>query len=92
MKNKGDQVTEREVDKMIKDIRNFLVGREEFLTNQQYIGFEAIFQGYLLKDQFGYNFSLSKYNECNKIIARLSIKFYIKCQKHQNEVNNDSIK
>ena len=33
MKNKGDQVTEREVDKMIKDIRNFLVGREEFLTN-----------------------------------------------------------
>ena len=33
MKNKGNQVIEREVDKMIKDIRNFLVGQEEFLTN-----------------------------------------------------------
>ena len=43
MQNKGDQVMEREVDKMIKDIRNFLVGQEEFLTNQQYIGFEVMF-------------------------------------------------
>jgi len=71
MKNKGDQVTEREVDKIIKDIRNFLAGREEFLTNQQYISFEAMFRGYLLKDWFKCNFSSSKYNEYNKIIAKI---------------------
>ena len=77
MNARDDNVSEEEIVTMIKDIWNFLVNREEnYKTNQQYLGFEALFRAYIMKAWFRSNFSSSKYRECNKTLARLRVRFY----------------
>ena len=92
MNAKHGNIDEEEINKMIKDIRKFLVNREEFETNQQYLGFEVLFRGFVIRLWFGTDFSNNKYADCNKVLAQLSIQFYVKYQKQQNECNNNVIK
>ena len=91
MKSKIGEVTERETDNIIKDIRNFLVGQDECLTNQQCVYFEAMLRGCVLKDWFECNLSASEYDKCDKILARLGVACHIKCWKHRNEANSNPI-
>ena len=63
---KNNQILEEEVNIMIKDIRNFLINRDNYKTNQQYLGFKALFCGFVIKSWFGTNFSSDKYAECKK--------------------------
>ena len=92
MNARDDNISEEEINTMIKDIRNFLVNRENYETNQQYLEFEVLFRSYIIKAWFGSNFSSSKYREYNKILARLSIRFYNRCWKQINEINNNAAK
>ena len=78
-KHKHPIVLDEEIEKMIHDIRILLVGNKELQTNQQYIGFEAIFRGYTIVDWFGSNFSTLKYHEYSKILVKLCVQYYEAC-------------
>ena len=58
-----------------------MVGNEnyEFETNQQYLGFEALFRGHVITDWFGSNFGTKKYYECNEVLTKVGVKFYNEC-------------
>ena len=73
MNIKYGNIEEEEIDKIIKDIKKFLVKRDDFEMNQQYLGFKALFRGFVIRSWFGTDFSNDKYADCNKVLARLSI-------------------
>ena len=77
---------------IIYDIRQYLVNREEFSTNQQHIGFQVLFRGYAVKNWFDMDFSMIKFKECNKVIVRLCVKYYETCWRHRNKaMHNEEI-
>ena len=50
---------------MINDIRKYLIDRKDQETNQQYIGFKALFRGYMIKAWKEMNFNIIKYAKLN---------------------------
>ena len=44
MKAKYELILEDIIDKIIIDIRRYLVNQDDFETNQQYLGFKALFR------------------------------------------------
>ena len=47
---KNKSMSNEEISTIIHDIRMFLVGQDNFKSNQQFIGFEALFRGYIITD------------------------------------------
>jgi len=78
---------------MIRDIRRYLVNREDgYKTNQQYLGKKVLFQGYPIIVWFGTDFQMSKYQECNKTLVKICINFYKKYWRHRNKIMHNEIK
>ena len=50
MKNKYPSIGEDEIDKMIIKIRMFLANHKEYKTNQQFIGYKALFRGFIINN------------------------------------------
>ena len=50
MKARYESITAELIDEMIIDIRKYLVNKEKFTTNQQYISMRMLFRGYTVKN------------------------------------------
>ena len=50
MKVRKDSISKSLIDIIIIDIFRYLVGRDDYETNQQYLGFKALFCGYIIKN------------------------------------------
>ena len=61
---------EKEVMQMINDIRKYLINRNDYKTNQQYIGFKALFRGHVIKNWQEANFNIMKYGKLNEILIK----------------------
>ena len=80
MKLRHLDITEKEIDTMIRDVRRYLVNRiEGFKINQQYLEMQALFCGYLIIAWFGTNFYIIKYRESNKTLIKLYMNYYEIC-------------
>ena len=70
---------------MINDIRKYLIERNDYETNQQYIGFKVLFKGYVIKNWYKANFNATKYAKLNKILIKRCVKYYLECQMRRNK-------
>ena len=61
---KHEDVIDDEIENIIYDIRQYLVNRENFSTNQQYIGFKVLFRRYAVKNWSEMDF---RYNKIQRI-------------------------
>ena len=79
---------------MVEDIMNYLESgdEDEYETNQQYIGVDQLFRGFVVKDWQEANFHSTKYRILNKILVYHSVHHYNECWKHRNEAYHDPIK
>ena len=92
VKNKGD-IDVNEIMSFCEDILIYLDDDDdEFEMNQQFVGMQELFRGYVVSDWKGTNMKCKKYRYLNEIIARESVFFYNKCWKHRNEVQHDPVK
>ena len=65
---------------------------EEYETNQELLGIQNVFRGYITKVWTGANFSQDKYHKLNKIAMRLCVMHYYKCWIDRNKsYHNDKI-
>ena len=53
---------------------------------------QELFRGYVVVVWKGTNFSSTKYNVLNKIVAKKCVEFYVKCQKQRNKIYHDEHK
>ena len=79
-------IEQEELIKMVNDIRKYLIDINNFETNQQSVGFKALFQGYVIKAQTDTNFNTTKYTELNKILVKRYTSYYMDYQRQRNEV------
>ena len=91
-RNKSDQIHVEEIMSFVEDILRYLENEqeEEYEMNQQYVGMQELFRGYIVIDWEGTNFGNKKYKKLNKIIVKRCVEFYDACWKHRNdEYHND---
>ena len=81
---------EEEVMQMINDIRKYLINRNDYETNQQYIGFKTLFRSYMIKNYQEANFNIMKYRKLNKILIKQCVQYYLECWMRRNEVLHDA--
>ena len=81
MKNKPDNVSTDAIMSFIEDILWYHDNEEEeeYETNQHLVGMQELFRGYVVVVWKGTNFSSTKYNVLNKIVAKKCVEFYVKC-------------
>ena len=60
--------------------------------NQQYLGMQELFRGYVVIDWEGTNFKNEKYKKLNRISVKRYIEYYDKCWKYQNNEYHDKEK
>ena len=63
---------------MIEDIMLFLNKETPVHTNQQIIGFNVLFKGYVVQNWFGIE-SNNEFEDDNKILVKNYIQFYYQC-------------
>ena len=79
-------ITNEEMRSFINNIRKFLrQSKEDYKTNQSSFGIKHLFRGFVIKVQFGANFSQSKYINCNHMIIKHCMLYYRYCQENRNE-------
>ena len=62
---------------MLDDIKEYLNGRQTFHTNQQLIGYDALFRGYIIKNWLETECN-NYYEDYNRIIINYCIRYYYK--------------
>ena len=94
VRKKSDEVHVEEIMSFVEDILRYLENEEEedFETNQQYVGMQELFRGYIVIDWEGTNLGTKKYEDLNKILVKRCIEHYDKCWKHRNEEYHDEEK
>ena len=70
-------IEEEEVMQMINNIRKYLIDRNDYETNQWYIGFKVLFRSYVIKNWQEANFNITKYVKLNKILIKQCIQYYL---------------
>ena len=70
MKAKHESITEELINTMAMDIWRYLVNHDNFETNQQYLGFRALFRGYVVKNWNEIDFSIKRFRKCNKVLIK----------------------
>ena len=93
LKNKG-KVNVNEIMSFCEDILLYLNSKDEdeYETNQIHLGMKNIFRGYIVSNQYDTNFSKAKYSECNRVIIKHSINYYMKCQHLSNKITHNEQK
>jgi len=81
LKNKEEYISHNVIFNMIEDIMVYLENGDpdEYETTQHYIGMDAIFRGFIVRDWKEANFQCNKYRIVNKIVITHSVQFYRKC-------------
>ena len=78
------------VEDMLKHIEND--EEEDYETNQQHVGMQKLFCGYVVIDWEGTNLNITKHKKLNKTIVRKCVEFYVKCWKERNEEHHNDDK
>ena len=70
-----------------EDILRYLENEEdkEYEMNQQYVGMQELFRGYVVIDWEGTNLKNEKYKKLNRISVKRCIEYYNKYQKQRNK-------
>ena len=78
----------------VEDIIRYIENKEEeeYKTNQQYVGMQELFRGYVAVVWEGTNLNSKKYRMLNKIVAKKCVEFYMKYWKERNEADYDKRK
>ena len=78
------------VDDMLKCIEND--EKEDYETNQQYVGMQELFCGHAVIDWEGTILNTKKFKKLNKIIVRKCVEFHVKYWEERNEEHHNDDK
>jgi len=93
-RNKPKEVHIEEIMSFVEDILRYLENEEEeeYEMNQQCVGMQELFRGYVVRDWEGTNFKSEKYEKLNRISVKRCVEHYDKCWKHRNSEYHDEEK
>ena len=81
-----------EVLQIIDDIKNYLNGHNIFIITQSKLGFNKLFEGFIIKDWINSITNCRKYMLQNEVIIVEYVKHYAKCWKDRNRIYHSSEK
>ena len=95
LKEINDQISVDNMFSFGEDAMRYLEyedNEDECETSQSLIGMKDLFRGHIVKMWFGIDICSNICRSANKVVVRKCVKFYAKCQKHQNEAYYDKEK
>ena len=81
-----NQVILNDAYRFVEDIYSYLNGSTNVPGSQNIIGFNSLFQGFVVKDWFGANSDETKYHQSNKIIIKYCVHLYHDCWLQRNKL------
>lgn len=84
-KQLSDDRLNGDIDLMLSNIWEFILGRESTSGTQKLIGYKNLFRGFVVRDQFGADQSTTTYKKSNIILVKACVKHYGIMWKKRND-------